>query len=71
MSEKVSGTRRARDRGMVTAELAVATLAAMTLMVMLCWGIYLIVMQLRCEDVAAAVAEMLGGRGPDLRSNAA
>ena len=48
---------RARDaRGMVTAELAVATLAAFTLMIMMCWGIYLLVMQLRCVDTAAAVA---------------
>ena len=32
MSEKVSGGRRDRDRGMVTAELAVATLAALVIM---------------------------------------
>jgi hypothetical protein len=41
---------------MVTAELAVATLAATALMIMLCWGIYLVVMQVRCIDVAAEVA---------------
>jgi hypothetical protein len=44
------------ERGMVTAELAVATLAALALLVMLCWGIFLVVMQLRCIDLAAAVA---------------
>jgi hypothetical protein len=48
---------RAKDeRGMVTAELAVTTLAALALLVMMCWGIYLVVMQLRCVDTAAAVA---------------
>ncbi len=41
---------------MVTAELAVTILAALALLVMICWGIYLIVMQLRCEDTASAVA---------------
>ena len=41
---------------MVTAELAVATLAAMAMLIMLCWGIYLVVMQLRCIDVATEVA---------------
>ena len=41
---------------MVTAELAVATLAAFALLVMLCWGIYLVMMQLRCIDTAAEVA---------------
>ncbi len=41
---------------MVTAELAVSTLAAMAMLVMLCWGIYLVVMQVRCIDVATEVA---------------
>ena len=41
---------------MVTAELAVATLSAFTLLVMLCWGISLVILQLRCIDTAAAVA---------------
>lgn len=41
---------------MVTAELAVATLAALALLLMLCWGIYLVMMQLRCIDTAAEVA---------------
>lgn len=43
-------------RGMVTAELAVATLAAMAMLVLLCWGIYLVMMQIRCIDVATEVA---------------
>ena len=43
-------------RGMVTAELAVTTLAAFTLLIMMCWGISLVVIQLRCIDTAAAVA---------------
>ena len=41
---------------MVTVELAVTTLAALALLIMMGWGIYLIVVQLRCVDVAAAVA---------------
>ena len=48
---------RARDaRGMVTAELAVTTLAAFAVLIMMCWGIYLLVTQLRCVDAAAAIA---------------
>ena len=48
---------RERDaRGMVTAELAVTTLAAFAVLTMMCWGIYLVVTQLRCVDAAAAVA---------------
>ncbi|HEX3199164.1 MAG TPA: TadE family type IV pilus minor pilin [Propionibacteriaceae bacterium] len=48
---------RAQDaRGMVTAELAVTTLAAFAVLTMMCWGIYLVVTQLRCIDAAAAVA---------------
>jgi hypothetical protein len=43
-------------RGMVTAELAVTTLAAFAVLTMMCWGIYLVVAQLRCVDAAAAVA---------------
>lgn len=56
---RVSGRRDRRpsgSRGMVTAELAVATLAGMAMLVMLCWGIYLVVMQVRCIDVATEVA---------------
>jgi hypothetical protein len=48
---------RAQDaRGMVTAELAVTTLAAFALLTTMCWGMYLIVTQLRCVDTAAAIA---------------
>lgn len=49
--------RRQRDgRGMVTAELAVTTLSAFTLLVMMCGGISVVILQLRCIDTAAAVA---------------
>ncbi len=41
---------------MVTAELAVTTLAAFAVLTMMCWGIYLVVTQLSCVDAAAAVA---------------
>lgn len=41
---------------MVTAELAVSTLAALAVLTMLCWGIYLVVMQMRCIDTAGEVA---------------
>jgi hypothetical protein len=47
---------RSSDRGMVTAELAVATLAAGALLTALSWGIFLITLQLRCIDSAAEVA---------------
>jgi hypothetical protein len=43
-------------RGMVTAELAVAMLAAFAVLTMMCWGINLVVTQLRCVDAAAAIA---------------
>jgi hypothetical protein len=43
-------------RGMVTAELAVTTLAAFALLTTMCWGIYLVVTQLRCVDAAAMIA---------------
>ena len=49
-------TRSRTARGMVTAELAVTTLAAFAVLMMMCWGIYLVVTQLRCVDAAAAVA---------------
>lgn len=50
----------ARDeQGMVTAELAVTILAALALLVMMSWGIYLIVLQIRCGDTAAAVARQV------------
>jgi hypothetical protein len=54
-SREVAGDQDA-ERGMVTAELAVTTLAAFALLTMMCWGIYLVVTQLRCVDAAAAVA---------------
>ena len=41
---------------MVTAELAVATLAALALLGMMVWGIFLVVVELRCVDTATAVA---------------
>ncbi|HEX8510885.1 MAG TPA: TadE family type IV pilus minor pilin [Propionibacteriaceae bacterium] len=41
---------------MVTVELAVSTLAVLALLTMLCWGIFLVVMQLRCVETAAEVA---------------
>src|SRR3954454_12391524 len=49
------------ERGMVTAELAVAILAAFSVFVLLCWGILLVVLQLRCVDTAAAVARQEAG----------
>lgn len=52
------------ERGMVTAELAVTTLTAFTLLVMMCWGISLVVLQMRCIDTAAAVARQTA-RGDD------
>jgi hypothetical protein len=48
--------RRRDGRGMVTAELAVATLTALAVLTMLAWGIYLVVMQMRCIDTAGEVA---------------
>lgn len=41
---------------MVTVELAVASLAALALLTMMCWAIYLVIMQMRCIDTAAEVA---------------
>lgn len=41
---------------MVTAELAVAILAALALLAMMLWGIFLVVVELRCVDTASAVA---------------
>jgi len=64
MSDTVSDTRRAQDRGMVTAELAVATLAALVIMLLLSWGIYLMVVQVRCIDTAGEVARQ-AARGDD------
>ncbi len=41
---------------MATAELAVATLAAFALLSLMIWGIWLVMLQVRCIDTAAAVA---------------
>lgn len=61
-----TGPARARrdGRGMVTAELAVSTLAALAVLTMLCWGIYLVVLQMRCIDTAGEVARQ-AARGDD------
>jgi hypothetical protein len=58
---------------MVTAELAVATLAALALLTMMCWGVYLVVVQLRCIDTAAAVARQVarGDKAATSRAEAA
>ena len=50
---------KASSRGMVTAELAVATLAAGAMLIMLSWGIFLITVQLRCMDSASEVARQI------------
>lgn len=44
------------DRGMVTAELAVAILAAAAVMIMISSGLWLLGLQLRINDTAAEVA---------------
>ena len=62
-AEPFRGNRRGQ-RGMVTAELAVATLAALAVLLLLSWGIYLMVMQVRCIDTAAEVARQ-AARGDD------
>ena len=49
---------------MVTAELAVSTLTAFTLFIAMCWGIYLVILQVRCIDTASAVARQVA-RGDD------
>jgi hypothetical protein len=60
----------ASERGMVTAELAVATLAAGAMLIMLCWGIFLMSLQLRCIDSATEVARQIA-RGDDAAVTAA
>jgi hypothetical protein len=55
---------------MVTAELAVATLAAGAMLIMLSWGIFLITVQLRCTDSASEVARQIA-RGDDAAAAAA
>lgn len=44
------------ERGMVTAELALAVLASIFVLVIMCWSVALAVLQLRCMDTAAEVA---------------
>jgi hypothetical protein len=61
---------KASARGMVTAELAVATLAAGVMLIMLSWGIFLISVQLRCMDSASEVARQIA-RGDDAAAAAA
>jgi hypothetical protein len=41
---------------MVTVELAVATLAALALLAMMLWAVFLVVVELRCVDTASTVA---------------
>ena len=52
----VARTRPQDSRGMVTAELAVSTLAVLAVLTMLCWAIYLVVLQVRCVGTAGEVA---------------
>jgi hypothetical protein len=59
-----------RQRGMVTAELAVATLAAGAMLIMLSWGVFLISLQLRCIDSATEVARQTA-RGDQAAATAA
>jgi hypothetical protein len=58
---------------MVTAELAVAITAAVAVMIMLCWGLALLVIQLRLTDTAGAVARQAarGDRAGVARAEAA
>ena len=60
-------------RGIVTAELAVAISAAVAVMIMLCWGVSLLVLQLRLVDVASSVARQSarGDRAGVARAEAA
>jgi hypothetical protein len=55
----VRGRSKSREGGMVTAELAVATLAAGAMLIMLSWGIFVMTVQLRCLDSAAEVARQM------------
>lgn len=70
MVAEASGGGRRGQRGMVTAELAVATLAALAMLLLLSWGIYLMVMQVRCVDTAAEVARQ-AARGDEAAVNRA
>lgn len=47
---------RRAGRGMVTAEFAVSSLAAVAVTIMLCWAVSLLMLQIRCHETAAEVA---------------
>lgn len=51
-----AGRTRLRERGMVTAELAIGILTATLIAVGLCWGLSVVVVHTMCADVAAQVA---------------
>lgn len=53
-----------QDRGMVTTEIAVGTLAVLTLAAMLAWLVAAVGLQLRCMDTAGEVARQ-AARGDD------
>ncbi len=56
---RCAGGPKHRERGMVTAELAVSILAATLIAAGLCWVIGVIGTQIRCQDSAAAIARQL------------
>ncbi|GAA3637354.1 TadE family type IV pilus minor pilin [Microlunatus ginsengisoli] len=58
---------------MVTAELAVAITGAVAMMLLLCWGVSMLVLQLRLVDTAGAVARQAarGDRAGVQRAEAA
>ena len=47
---------RLRNRGMVTAELAIGILTATMVAIALSWGVHLLAVQTECSDVAAQIA---------------
>lgn len=47
---------RLRERGMVTAELAIGILSATVVAVFLAWGVNLLVVRTECADVASQIA---------------
>ncbi len=55
---------------MVTAELAVAILGAVAVLATICWGLAVLVWQLRCVDAASAVARQLA-RGDEAAARVA
>lgn len=44
------------ERGLVTVELALSTVAVVIILVAACWALLLVTVQLRCIDTASAVA---------------